>query len=204
MRQKNKKQQNKKRRVTRDDLIREFQLEHARSEYCFDRMYKILQFTFAAIIAIAIFAFNKQIVQDYTKLFMLSYVLPAVSYVFGLMFLHNAYSLSVCGKRAITIRKEIYCDLKENESKSKYSLNNVLYNYVSADRKIAFVAYGSITAFYLLLPLFSILICFMDSCDEKYAYLLWISFAILILYYVFMMVMIVGIACNFRIKDSSV
>lgn len=61
------------------DLERMLNLEHTRGENYFDRMYRVLQFTFAALIAIAVFSFGKES-PALSKMLMLKFVIPAFIY----------------------------------------------------------------------------------------------------------------------------
>lgn len=65
------------------DLIREFEFEHNRCQSYFELMYKTLQFSFAAIVALLVFALGKENYQG-NSIMIFQLILPICIYVFGI------------------------------------------------------------------------------------------------------------------------
>lgn len=137
--------------MTKELLIQEFKFEDERCKYYFSLMYKVIQFTFVAIVALIVCALENNI-NDTTKNLILSLVLPICIYVFGTMYLYNVYALSVCGKRAELIHKQIFNnrELKEIESDE---LRELLAKYVIGDRKLSMLYNGVCLGFYITIPI---------------------------------------------------
>lgn len=159
----------------KQDAIREFELAQKECKSYFDYMYKILQFSFAAIIAIIaaasqLFDADSPNIEN-IKAIILSYILPISTYIFGVMYAYNAYALTVCGKQAEKLHNEIYT-FNHVEQESDFANNTVTKNvegfprikkYIVTDRKITFFAYGLQLMFYIAFPVssdvFSLILC---------------------------------------------
>lgn len=179
------------------DLERMLNLEHTRGENYFDRMYRVLQFTFAALIAIAVFSFGKES-PALSKMLMLKFVIPAFIYVFGILFTYNTYALSICGKRATILLHALHNYPEKGQSND--SVETILRTYVGTDRKMSFLAYGVPLMFYILVPLISILISYNSQPETWPVFLNYLSMGILFVYYCFMGIMIYGVGINFNVK----
>ena len=116
-------------------LKNSFDLEHSRCENYFDRMYRTIQFTFVALIAIAVFTFSNDL-SNWSIALMLSFVLPAVIYVFGIMFSYNAYALAIYGKRASVILQSMFCfDTIYKQTKDKQTEDKQTEDKKAEDKK---------------------------------------------------------------------
>ena len=62
-------------------------------------MYKTLEFSFVAIVALAVCAFSVMIMKS-CKNIVLYLVLPISLYVFGIMYAYNAYALAYTTKKS--------------------------------------------------------------------------------------------------------
>lgn len=121
--------------ITVDDLIREFDFEYKREQSYFDYMYRSIQFSFVAVVTVFIAASQLYEPSDQKDpifcYVLLSYVLPACIYVFGTMYVFNAYGLAVCGNRAaklhklICLGKQYKPDCFQTAMIKKYFLTNV-------------------------------------------------------------------------------
>ena len=181
-------------------MIGAFNLEHNRCENYFDRMYRTIQFTFVAMIAIALFAFDSE-TNENTAIFMFYFVFPVTLYVFGILFAYNAYAITIYGKRATVILRELY-PLK-NKNKKPFDIDYILHIYVGTDRKVTLLSYGVPLAFYLLTPLASIIICKIKFGLSFCSLPSMFSLIVLLIYYVFMTIIIGEIARCYSIKDSN-
>ena len=126
------------------DLIWVFEFEHGLTKNYFDLMYRSLQFTFAAIIAILVVAFQKDIESGAASL-LLTLVLPVCTYVFGVLYAFTAYALAVSGKRAEIVRSHIFLNESSFTLMHKYNdeaLIKVLFTYVGNKRTISLISYG--------------------------------------------------------------
>lgn len=165
-------------KYTREDVIREFELANNACQSYFNYMYKVLQFSFASIIAIIVAASQLFNVNDpnieYIKAIVLSYILPITTYIFGVMYAYNAYALTVCGKRAELLHREIYTfERKENTNEQNIEYRDVkqfqqITTHITTDRKITFWSYGLQLMFYLCFPLSSNIFSLILSNPEKY------------------------------------
>lgn len=185
------------------DLIWAFEFEHGLTKNYFDLMYRSLQFTFAAIIAVLVVAYQKDIESGAASLF-LTLVLPVCTYVFGVLYAFNAYALAVSGKRAEIVRIHIFPNKSSFTLMHKYNdeaLIKVLFTYVGNKRTISLISYGVALGCFLLAPLTSIIL----GCTLfiPYSTILGIlSITGLITYYLMMSVIIVGISKNYFQTDT--
>lgn len=180
----------------KNDLIREFEFEHNRCQSYFDLMYKTLEFSFAAIVAIVVLGFGmcdvqKEIPTEYTAL-IFCYVLPVCLYVFGIMYAYNAYAMTLSGERAEKIHKRIYEKLNIKDFKSDIS------KYVISNRWITMFAYGTFLGFYIVIPPASIALSIKFFTVESS--LFWykvLPFILLAIYYIILTIIIVQIVKPF-------
>ena len=183
----------------KNDLIREFEFEHNRCQSYFDLMYRILEFSFAAIAAIVVLGFGmcdaqQKIPQQYISL-IFSYVLPVCLYVFGVMYTYNVYAMIICGARAAIIHKEIYSTTELN------SLKTTMSEYIISNKLVSALSYGVALCFYLAVPLASIIISNMFfAVAERNFYYNILPIILLILYYVIVVVIIVQIIVSYSKK----
>ena len=112
----------------KNDLIREFEFEHARCQHYFELMYKVIQFTFAAIIAVVVVVFQGNSNEQYGAL-LLMLVLPVCIYVFGALYAFNAYALAVGGDRAEAIHEKIYENERETFLKEHDNMEDSLESF---------------------------------------------------------------------------
>ncbi len=75
--------------IQKKDLVRELQAENGRCAMYMGFMYQVLQFTFLAIIALAVCAFTVDVTNDGFKV-IFRLVLPICFYIFGVMYAFNA------------------------------------------------------------------------------------------------------------------
>ena len=183
------------------DLIREFEFEHNRCQSYFDLMYKTLEFSFAAIVAIVVLGFGmcdvqKEIPTEYTAL-IFCYVLPVCLYVFGIMYAYNAYAMTLSGERAEKIHKRIYEKSNFKDFKSDIS------KYVISNRWITMFAYGTFLGFYIVIPPASIALSIKFFAVESPVF--WykvLPFILLGIYYIILITIILQIVKHFfTIKD---
>lgn len=189
----------------KNDLIREFEMEHARSNHYFGLMYKTLQFAVATISALVVVAFTKSEPQDSTNMFSicLTCIIPVCTYIFGILFAFNAYALAVCGKRAEELHKKIvsWDKLKASDELSTYSTKEedphffaTLEKYVISNRVVTLISYGVPLMFFFIVPFFSIIIglqLFEDQMSEPFFRILAIvGFSIYVLLMIFIIICI--------------
>ena len=184
-----------------EDLIREFEFEHKRTESYFDRMYRVLQFTFAAVIAIVIAAFQVESVEvknveNYGAI-LLMLILPACTYVFGPMYAFNAYALAVGGARAEAIHEKIY-EIKygaikdSDKSENQDNVDKVVRRYVLNDRHLSLLTYGVALGCFFIVPFFSILIGW-TLFDSHAVWIHWVALVCLAVYLIIMFFILAGI-----------
>lgn len=185
----------------KDDLIREFEFEHNRCQSYFDLMYKTLEFSFAAIVAIVVLGFGmcdvqKDIPTKYTAL-IFCYVLPVCLYVFGIMYAYNAYAMTLSGERAEKMHKKIYEKSNWEDFKSDIS------KYVISNRWITMFAYGTFLGFYIVIPPASIILSIEFFKVESSVFLYQVlPFILLAIYYIILTIIIFQIVKPFfAIKD---
>lgn len=175
----------------KSDMIREFEFEHNRCQSYFDLMYKILEFSFVAIVGIIVLGFGMCDIQQKipTKYIALifCYVLPVCLYVFGIMYAYNAYAMTLSGERAEEIHRKIYENLNWEDVKSDIS------KYVITNRWITMLAYGTFLGFYIFVPLASVILS-IKFFEVEYAF--WykiLPIALLAIYYIILSIIIVKI-----------
>lgn len=183
--------------ISKDDLIREFEFENNRCMFYLDFMYKILQFTFTADIALLTIAFSEKILSgsDVASIF-LELILPICTFVFGIMYAFNAYVLAVCGERAEMLHLKIYsCFTAGGEmSGDEKSLYDNLCRYVIADRKVSLISYGVPLGFYLVIPWASCYLGWRHFTPYDDLLLKISPVLCLIVYYILMAAIIIAIA----------
>ena len=187
----------------KNDLIREFELEHERCQSYFSLMYKTLEFSFVAIVALAACAFS---VNDNEELqnIVLCLVLPISLYVFGIMYAYNAYALAVCGKRAHIIHCQIYDPLLGNRDTTNLNseLIDILPIYVATNRKTTLFAYGVPLGFFLTMPLASVFVGKSYFKGYPNLFLEISPYICLVLYYILMSIIIAGIFKSFFLTKT--
>lgn len=187
----------KKTNSRKEDLIREFEFEHSRCQSYFDLMYRILEFSFAAIAAIVVLGFGllenfDKGITNYHVALIFSYVLPICIYVFGTMYLYNIYAMIICGARARKIHKEIYSAGELGE------LKPIISEYIISNKLVSVLAYGVSLGFYLAVPLASIIISNkFFSVTENIFYYNTLPFILLAIYYAIILVIIVQIIISY-------
>lgn len=193
----------------KEDVIREFNIAKERCDSYFDYLYKVLQFSIAAIIAIIVAAAQlfghdasgiKNI--DDIRAIILSYILPICTYIFGVMYAYNAYALTVCGKHAEMLHNKIYEFKSEGEIKDISNYPNIK-KYIVTNRSVTIFPYGLQLAFYMGFPLasnaFSAVLC--ENISNFFFYRI-LPFIFTGLYLSIVLIIIVNIAKNFFIKDD--
>lgn len=191
----------------KNDLIREFEFEHARCQHYFELMYKVIQFTFAAIIAVVVVVFQGNSNEQYGAL-LLMLVLPVCIYVFGALYAFNAYALAVGGDRAEAIHEKIYENEREtflkehdNMEDSLESFDKIFQSYVINSRYRSLVAYGVALGCFIVAPAFSIILG--HTLFSPYAkWVVFISYFGLAVYLIIMWYIIIGIVKN-HFKSSN-
>lgn len=197
----------------KQDAIREFELAQRECKSYFDYMYKVLQFSFAAIIAIIaaasqLFDADSPNIEN-IKAIILSYILPISTYIFGVMYAYNAYALTVCGKQAEKLHNEIYTfetdemDISDNLVNKNVKDFPRIKKYIVTDRKITFFAYGLQLMFYVAFPVssdvFSLILC--DATGSFFFYKI-LPFIMTFLYLIIMSIIIFGIGKDFLIESK--
>lgn len=186
------------RNISKEDLIWVFEFEHGRTKTYFDLMYRSLQFTFAAAIAVLVMAFGAEIEEEAASL-LLTLILPVCIYIFGMLYAFNAYSLAVCGKRAEIIRNHIF-DSAESESDptdESAAVKKILVTYVGNNRWVSLISYGVALGCFIVAPIVSFVLgCTIFRPYNGFVKLL--SVVGLILYMGLMTVMVVAIGINYH------
>ena len=144
----------KKKPFKQEDILRELELADRNCQRYFDRMYKILEFTFAAIIAIVSVGFGfytKDKVDDFVS-YLFLYVIPVCMYVFGVLYLYNGYALSVYGLSAEILHSKIY----ETKGSRQKEFDKCMRNYVLTLPSLTVLSYGLTVVFFVLFPRASI------------------------------------------------
>lgn len=160
----------------------------------FDLMYQTLQFTFAAIIAVAGFGFGffteKEVSLNFCSL-LFSYVLPACLYVFGIMYAYNAYALALCGKKSEILHRKLY----DKKMSSDSEFDDMMKKHVISSRLVTLLAYGVPLGCFLVVPIASVSFsCVIYSVSENLFFYHILPVLILWLYLFFMLILIVEIA----------
>ena len=150
--------------ITKEDMIREFDFEYKREQSYFDYMYRSVQFSFVAIVAVFITASELFTPYSNNKMLffqvLLSYVLPTCLYVFGTMYTFNAYALSLCGDRAAKLHKMIYSG---KQYKNNCTQTNMIKQYFLTDHRLSILSYGVTLGFYMVVPLACLVIVWLIS-----------------------------------------
>ena len=158
------------------DVLEKNILEDVRSEYdvardnCklyFERMYKILEFSMAVIIAIvgidAVSPGSSYAYNTFEYIVFL-HILPGCLYVLGLLYAYNAYSLTVYGNEAHTLKKRLY----EKNDYGTAELNSIMINYIKTKPFKALISYGGCLVFYIVVPRLSIMFaCWRFSINAQ-------------------------------------
>lgn len=181
----------------KEDIIREFEFEHNRCQSYFDLMYRILEFSFAAIAAIVVLGFGllenfDKGITNYHVALIFAYVLPICIYVFGTMYLYNIYAMIICGARAGKLHKEIYLTDELGE------LNSTMSEYIISNKLVSILAYGVSLGFYLAVPIASIIVSKkFFSVTEYTFYYNTLPIILLTIYYAIVLVIIVQIIISY-------
>ncbi len=140
--------------IQKKDLVRELQAENSRCAMYMGFMYQVLQFTFLAIIALAVCAFTVDVTNDGFKV-IFRLVLPICFYIFGVMYAFNAYALANCGIREEKIHSILFNAI-DDEIDDAIAVDNDTYliiaKNVATDRWVTLISYGVPLGFYLVLP----------------------------------------------------
>ena len=207
---------NKEDDALREDVRKEYDVARENCRLYFERMYKILEFSIGIIVAaIGIDAglLGGIKVTNSAGSFIFLYVLPICLCILGLLYAYNAYSLSVDGNEAAALRKRLY----ENKEYGTNALNSVMRNYIKTGAGHTIIGYGSCLLFYMFVPFFCIQFgryrdlivtqiegganfCCMEVIiawlkEAPLAMVMWI------VYFVCMVILIVGIIKNFARRD---
>lgn len=145
-------------RIEKEDLIRELKNENSRCSQYTTRMYQVLQFTFLAIITLAVCGFSVDVTPNgYAIIFRL--VLPICFYIFGIMYAFNAYALVNCGKREELLHSALFNNQQKIHNTETILLDKdtslLIIRNVVVERWISMISYGATLGFYLILPLAS-------------------------------------------------
>lgn len=193
----------------KEDLIREFNIAKESCDSYFDYLYKVLQFSIAAIIAIIVaaaqlFGNDASGIEniDDIRAIILSYILPICTYIFGVMYAYNAYALTVCGKHAEQLHNKIYEFKSVGENKAISNCPDIK-KYIVTNRSVTIFPYGLQLAFYMGFPVasnvFSIILCKDTSNFFFYRILPFIFTGI---YLAIIFLIIIKIAKDFFIKSD--
>ncbi len=186
-------------------LTDELRYEKERTSSYLSYMYRTVQFTFAALIAIVVAAlqvFNNEYSDIQTSIIiklLFSYVLPACIYVFGTMYAFNAYALSACGKREDRLHRLI-CDIRDLES-----CDPMIPRLIMTKRSVSLLSYGVTLGFYLVIPPSSYIMALILSPFKTNDFFSIVLPAILIIiYWCIMIVIIINISKNFyNVNDAT-
>lgn len=182
--------------ISPEDLIWVFEFEHGRTQTYFDLMYRSLQFTFAAAIAVIVVAFRTDIEIGAASL-LLTLILPVCIYIFGMLYALNAYSLAVCGKRAEIIRGQIFCDtINQSSDNVPEDVKEILVTYVGNKRFISLISYGVALGCFIVAPIVSLILGFTLFSPYN-SWIKIVSICGLGLYIILMTIVIVAIAKNY-------
>ncbi len=190
-----------------DLIISEYDDANRRADKYFDFMYKTVQIFFAAIMTIIVFALKDTEGLMYQLLLLL--IIPIIIYVFGLFYCYNNYAIS---------KLSFFQKICEYKIKILSNLINGMnaylgWTYFVAKKKDAFILpYGTLLAFFIVLPIGCILLSFFDLKSEVFL-MLWpveaIKQALLILstvcyliYIIFLCVIIYQLNKMIRIRAN--
>ena len=185
-------------KLCNSSFYNEFKLADECCARYFDFMYKILQFSFAAIIAVVGIGFgffNNNVKTSHYCALIFSYVLPICLYVFGTMYAYNAYGLSIYGKKAELLHRKLCAEDELYET-----LGATMNQYVITNRVVASIAYGVPLLFYIFMPCLSI--CFSCSIPGAIDALFWdhiLAAIFYIAYVIIISLIIVPLVLNYRI-----
>lgn len=144
-----------KREQSWDHEIRvEFEMADKNCQRYFDRMYRTLEFSFAAIVAIVGIGFTlfEKSMVDIPGFFLFAYVLPVCLYVFGMTYIYNAYALAVYGKTAEVLHHRLYLQKDNLLRNSSNTYDQIMKKYVMTHPRYTKIAYGVCVAFFVILP----------------------------------------------------
>lgn len=183
-------------KIEKIDLIRELKSENIRCSQYRTHMYQVLQFTFLAIIALAVCGFSKDVTDDGFKV-IFRLVLPICFYIFGIMYAFNAYVLANCGKREELLHSALFSNQEKVHSAEMILLDkdtsSLIIRNVIADRWVSMISYGVPLGFYLMLPLASVRIGFIMnkiSSDLPHFLIEVLPICGLVIYYIIMIIII--------------
>lgn len=184
------------RQYSSDDIKRELDASLASEKNYFELMYQTLQFSFAAIIAVAGFAFaffdENANAMNYCSL-LFSYVLPGCLYVFGIMYAYNAYALAICGKKSEILHRKLYATKKSNDTE----FESMMKKHVISNRWVTLFAYGVPLGCFIVVPIASISFsCVIYTMTESLFFYHYLPVFILWLYLALILIIIVAIAQN--------
>lgn len=134
--------------------LEEYKLTVSICEKFYDRMYNILYFTIVYYGAIAALAFTQSPEGSYIQSAFYS-LLPAVTYVLGLFYAYNAYSIAKAGLDMLHIETDIQKLAAEIPSEKKKASPKAFQGWILRTRpkRGHDLAYGTALAFFLLAPL---------------------------------------------------
>lgn len=190
-------------KVQKSDLLGELKQENIRCEKYTSYMYQVLQFTVLAVIALAVCDFSRDVTDEGFKIIFLL-VLPICFYVFGIMYVFNAYALAQCGVRESMIHTALFDRRDQSNEKDLVDIDendfNLLKKYVVADRWVSIISYGVPLGFYFVLPALSICVGYQinHSSTELPIFIINVfSISSLIVYYILMLIIIYKISQSF-------
>ena len=135
-----------------DDIRNEFELAASDCQRYFERMYKIIDFSAVAIIALLGIGCNIFAEDIVAACLVFGYFLPGCVGVFGMLYAYNAYALAACGKKAELLHGLLY----EGETGKTEKINAAMNRYIVTDDVAKIIAYGVVLAFYMLIPAVSV------------------------------------------------
>lgn len=201
-------------KIEKTDLIRELKSENSRCSQYTTHMYQVLQFTFLAIIALAVCGFSKDVTADGFKV-IFRLVLPICLYIFGIMYAFNAYALVNCGKREELLHSALITNQEKTNNSEMIFLDkntsSLIIRNVVVDRWVSMISYGVPLGFYLVLPPASVKIGYVMHkvpTDLPFFIIKVLPICGLIIYYIFMFIIIYKICRGHfninKIQDKTV
>ncbi len=189
-------------KIEKADLIRELENESSRCSQYTAHMYQVLQFTFVAIIALAVCGFSDNVTDDGFKV-IFRLVLPICFYIFGTLYAFNACALAKCGKREEIIHFALFKRMEITNGAEMISLDkdesSLIARNVVVDRWVSMIAYGVTLGFYLILPAASVAIGYVVNkgpTTMPYFIIGILPNVGLVIYFILMIVIICKICSN--------
>jgi hypothetical protein len=136
-----------------DLVIEEYEIATDGSSKYFGYMYQTINVFAITVMAIVAIAFSKEVTPMLNK-FLFQFCIPLIGYIFGLFYAYNSYAIAKIGTFQKICEEKIKILSKEITRSNAY----LGWTYYVAKKPDSFILpYGTLLAFFLLMPPFSII-----------------------------------------------